>query len=148
MNRTESVNSGAKAELAVLTRTGKWCSRSALLGVIASAVVACLLLPRSAGTTATARIFNHHFVVAHGSATAFAFMVMFVIGIWVPGWAIVDAIRTPRSAFESRGRSKSRWVTSMVILLLIGDASLLLVPIYFLMRVRPQLISGREVTHL
>jgi len=147
MNEAKLVGIGASADVAKKNRARAWWANPVVIGSVVSAAVGLLLSPRSANTTETARLFGHHFVVAHGGATTFALMVMFFIGIWVPGWAIVNAIRTPKSTFASLGRSKAKWVGSMVILFLIGDASLVLVPIYYLLRVRPQLISEQEATH-
>jgi len=147
MNETKLVDIGASEEVAKENRARAWWANPVVLGSVVSAAVGLLLSPRSANTTATARLFGHHVVVAHGGATTFALMVMFFIGFWVPGWAIVNAIRTPNSTFAAVGRSKGRWVASMVILFLIGDASLVLVPIYYLLRVRPKLIGEQEATH-
>ena len=147
MNVTESVDSGAAAELGKGGRSGAWWVHPAVVGSVVSTAGGLLLAPRSAHTSATARILGHHVVVAHGGATAVAFMVMFFIGIWVPGWAVVNAIRTPKATFASLGRSRSRWVASMVIVFLIGDASLVLVPIYYLVRVRARLIGEQRATH-
>jgi len=147
MNETKLVGIEASAAVAKEKPAGAWWASPVVLGSVASAAVGLLLFPRSANTTVTARLFGRHFVVAHGGATPFAFMVMFFIGFWVPGWAIVNAIRTPKSTFLALGRSKGRWIASMVILLLIGDASLVLVPIYYLLRVRPRLIGAQEAAH-
>ena len=148
MNETKLVGIRASAEVAKENRPRSWWANPVVLGSVVSAAVGLLVSPRSANTTASARLFGHNLVVAHGGTSTFALMVMFFVGFWVPGWAIVNAIRTPKSTFASLGRSKARWVASMVILFLIGDASLVLVPIYYLLRVRPQLIGEQEATHL
>ncbi len=145
MSETKLVDIGASAEVAKENRVRAWWANPIVVGSVVSVAVGLLLSPRSAATTATTRLFGHHVVVAHGGATTFALMVMFFIELWVPGWAIVSAIRTPKSTFAALGRSKGRWVASMVILFLIGDASLVLVPIYYLLRVRPQVTGEQAV---
>ena len=90
------------------------------------------------------RLPDQHFAVAHGAMMPFAFMVTLFIGLWVLGWAVFSAKRTPKSTFASVGRSRSRWVAFMVVVVLIGDAALWLVPIYYLVRVRSQLAAEQR----
>ncbi|NNN02966.1 MAG: hypothetical protein HKL87_03100 [Acidimicrobiaceae bacterium] len=144
MAAQQLANTKTSAEVAGENRPRAWWANPVVLGSVTSAAIGLMVSPRSANTTVSARLFGHNLVVAHGGASTFALMVMFFVGFWVPGWAIVNAIRTPKSTFASLGRSKARWVASMVILFVIGDASLVLVPIYYLLRVRPQLISDQE----
>lgn len=141
------VDARTSAEVAKVNRARAWWANPIVLGSVVSVAVGLLASPRSANTTATARLFGHNLVVAHGEASPFALMVMFFVVFWMPGWAIVNAATTPKTTFSSLGRSKGRWVASMVVLFLIGDASLVLVPMYYLLRVRPQLIGEQEATH-
>jgi hypothetical protein len=141
VNKVRSVETGLGPQVIKMSHAPTWQSSPVVLGSIVSVVVGLLVSPRSPGTTEFVRLLDHRFVVAHGAMTPFAFMATFFIGLWVPGWVIFSAIRTPKSTFASVGRSKSRWVAFLVIVVLIGDASLWLVPIYFLVRVRPQLAA-------
>jgi len=109
-------------------------------GVVIAAVGLLMGLHPAGNSTVWVRFLGHHFIVARGGVFAtIAPIVLLLIGILVPAWAIIDAFRTPKSAFTSLGRSKGRWVASMVILFFVGDAAFLLLPIYYLIRVRPQL---------
>ena len=144
MNKVRSVETGLGPQVIKVSHATTWQSSPVLVGSIVSVVVGLLVSPRSAGTAEFVRLLDHYFFVAHGAMTPFAFMVTFFIGVWVPGWAIFNSIRTPKSTFASVGRSRSRWVAFMVIVVLIGDASLWLVPIYFLVRVRPQLAAEQR----
>ena len=141
MNKERLVETGLGPQVIRVGHVPTWQSSPVVLGSFVSVVVGLLVSPRSPGTTEFVRLFDHHFVVAHGAMTPFAFMVTFFIGLWVPGWAILSAIRTPKSTFASVGRSKNRWVTFMVVAVLLGDAALWLVPIYYLVRVRSQLAA-------
>jgi fumarate reductase subunit D len=83
-------------------------------------------------------------VVAHGGVPAtVAPVLLLLVGVLIPAGALINAVRTPRSAFTAIGRSKVRWIVSMLVLFLIGDASFLIVPLYYLLRVRPQLRRQR-----
>jgi hypothetical protein len=140
MNATQSAGDQVGPEAGKKKRA-TWWSIPVVLGIIVIATVS-LLIPLHTGsnTTVSIRLLGHHVVVAHGGVSAtIALIVLLLIGISLPGWAIIHASRTPKSTFTSLDRSKSRWVASMVILFLIGDVSLLIVPLYYLIRVRPQL---------
>ena len=140
MNATQSAGDEVSTEAGKKKRA-TWWSIPVVLGIIVVATVG-LSIPIHTGsnTTVSIRLFGHHFVVAHGGVSAtIALIVLLLIGISLPGWAIIHASRTPKSTFSSLHRSKGRWVASMVILFLIGDVSLLIVPLYYLIRVRPQL---------
>lgn len=144
MNKVRSVETGLGPQVIRASHAPTWQSSPIVLGSIVSVVVGLLVSPRSSGTTEFARLLDHHFVVAHGAMTPFAFMVTFYIGLWVPGWAILSVTRTPKSTFASVGRSKSRWVAFMVVAVLLGDAALWGVPIYYLVRVRTQLTAEQR----
>ncbi|MBW4078095.1 MAG: hypothetical protein HIU84_06235 [Acidobacteria bacterium] len=140
MNTTQSAGDQVNPEAGKKKRA-TWWSIPVVLGIIVIATVG-LLIPLHTGsnTTVSIRLFGQHVVVAHGGVSAtIALIVLLLIGISLPGWALIHASRTPKSTFTSLDRSKGRWVASMVILFLIGDASLLIVPLYYLIRVRPQL---------
>lgn len=116
-----------------------------VLGVAVIATFGLLIGLHPAGnSTVLIRFLGHHVVVARGGDFAtVALIVLLLVGILLPAWAIIHASRTPKSAFTSLGRSKGRWVASMIVLFLVGDASFLLLPIYYLIRVRPQLTRRR-----
>jgi len=99
-----------------------------------------------ASSTYWFRIFGQRIVFEHGGSFAtIAFLVLVVIGIVFPVWAIGHAIVTPKSAFRSLGKSKGRWIGTMIALFLLGDLSVLLPAIYYLIRIRPQLnVSEHE----
>lgn len=144
MNKVQSVETGLGPQVIKVSHAPTWQPSPVVLGSIVSVIVGLLVSPRSAGTTIYVRLLDHHVVVAHGAMTPFAFMVTFFFGLWVPGWAILSAIRTPKSTFASAGRSKTRWVAFMVVVVLIGDAALWLMPIYYLVRVRTQLAAEQS----
>lgn len=144
MNKERLVETGLGPQVIRVGHAPTWQSSPVVLGSIVSVVIGLLVSPRSPGTTEFVRLLDHHFVVAHGAMTPFAFMVTFFIGVWVPGWAIFNSIRTPKTTFASAGRSKSRWVGFLVVVVLIGDAALWLVPIYYLVRVRSQLAAEQR----
>ncbi len=144
MNKERLVETGLGPQVIRVGHAPTWQSSPVVLGSIVSVVIGLLVSPRSPGTTEFVRLLDHHFVVAHGAMTPFAFMVTFFIGVWVPGWAIFNSIRTPKTTFASAGRSKSRWVGFLVLVVLIGDAALWLVPICYLVRVRSQLAAEQR----
>ena len=122
-----------------------WRFIPVVLGVVVIATLGLLIAPHPTGnSTVWIQFLGHHFVVARGGIFAtIAPIVLLLVGILLPAWAIIHASRTPKSAFASLGRSKGRWVASMIVLFLVGDASFLLLPIYYLIRVRPQLTRRR-----
>jgi hypothetical protein len=141
MNATQSAGDGVSAKVGKKTQATVWSSIPVVLGIIVIAAVSLLIeLHPSGNTTVWFRFLGHHVVVARGGISAnVALTVLLLIGVSLPAWAIIHSSRTPKSTFTSLGRSNGRWVVSMVILFLVGDASLLVVPIYYLIRVRPQL---------
>jgi hypothetical protein len=117
-----------------------------LFGGIIAVVGGLLIGSPSANTTVWVRFLGHRLVVTHGGALAsITPMVLLYIGIVIPVWALINAVSTPRSTFFSIGRSKGKWVAMLFIVLLIGDVSLLPVPIYYLCRVRSQLNRDQMV---
>ena len=141
MNETQSVGNGVDTEVVVKKRHAHvWRAIPLVLGVVAIVALGLVLGLHPANMMVSVRFLGHHFVVARGGIPAtVAPIALLLVGILIPASAIINALRTPKSTFTSLGRSKGRWVASMIILFLIGDASFLLVPIYYLLRVRPQL---------
>jgi len=140
MNETQSAGNEVNTEVAKKNQAPFWRAIPVVLGVVAIVALGLLLGLHPGNTTVSVRFLGHHFVVARGGVPGvLAPIGLLLVGILIPAWAIIDAMRTPKSIFTSLGRSKGRWVASMIILFLIGDVSLLLVPIYYLLRVRPQL---------
>jgi hypothetical protein len=125
-----------------------WRFIPVVLGVVVIATLGLLIAPHPTGnSTVWIQFLGHHFVVARGGIFAtIAPIVLLPILILLPAWAIIDASRTPKSAFTSLGRSKGRWVVSMIILFFVGDVSVLLLPIYYLIRIRPQLQRKQATT--
>ncbi len=103
-------------------------------------------MPTITGSTYWFRIFGDRVDFMHGGSYATtAFLALIVIGIVSPLWAIGQAIVTPKSAFRSLGKSKGRWIGVMIVLFLLGDLSVFLPAIYYLIRIRPQLnVSEHE----
>jgi hypothetical protein len=140
MSMTQSTGNGVNTQIVTKHKAPLWRAIPVVLGIVAIVVVGLLIVPSSANTTVWIHFLGRRFVVARGGAPAtIAPIFLLLIAILIPAWAIINAVRTPKSTFTSLGRSKGRWVVSMIILFLIGDVSLLLVPIYYLVRVRPQL---------
>ena len=150
MNDTQSAGNGVNTEADKKDpATTKWWSIPVVLGIVVIATVGLLIGLHPAGnSTVWIRFLGHHVVVARGGVVAtIAPIVFLLVGILLPAWAIIHASRTPKSAFTSLGRHKGRWVASMIILFLVGDASFLLLPIYYLVRVRP-LLNRKQATAL
>ncbi len=149
MNETQSVGNGPDTEVVKKKETPVWRAVPFVLGVVAIVAVGLFIGLRPPGSsTVSVRLLGHHFVVAHGGLSArITLILLLLVGILLPAWAIIHVTRTPKSTFTSLGRSKGRWVASMIVLFLIGDASFLLVPIYYLLRVRPQLNREQAGEH-
>jgi len=124
-----------------------WRSVPVVLGVVALVAVGFLTGLHPAGhSIVSVRLLGHDVVVARGGLSSiFTLIPLVLVGVMLPAWAIIHATRTPKHTFTSLGRSKGRWVASMIIVFLIGDASLLLLPLYYLIRVRPQLNRQRAI---
>ncbi len=139
-NEAQLVGNGVDTEVVKKKQAPVWRAIPLVLGVVAIVALGLVLGLHPANMTVSVRFLGHHFVVARGGITAaIAPIALLLVGILIPASAIINAMRTPKSTFTSLGRSKGRWVASMIILCLIGDASFLLVPIYYLLHVRPQL---------
>lgn len=97
------------------------------------------------GTTFWFRIFGHRVDFLHGgSLVTVTFLALVVVVALLPVWAIGHAFMTQKSVFTSLGRSKVRWIVSMIALFLLGDLSVLLLAAFYLIRVRPQLDAGQN----
>jgi hypothetical protein len=91
-------------------------------------------------STLAIRIFWFHVTLLHGAGLpSLIAVVLVVVAVVFPAWAIGHAVGTPESTFNSLGRSKGRWIGWMVALFVLGDISGLLLAIYYLVRVRPQI---------
>lgn len=91
-------------------------------------------------STISLRVLWFHVTLLHGqSPPTLVSVVLVSVAIVVPAWAIGHAVGTPSANFTTIGRSKFRWIGWMVALFLLGDFLSLLVAIYYLIRVRPQL---------
>ena len=150
MNETQSVSNGPVTEVVNEKEMPVWRFVPVVLAVTVTAAIGLLLGIRPPGSSiVSVRLLDHHLIVARGGIPAvLALMALLVIGILMPAWAIINCIGTPKSTFTSLGRSKGRWVVSMIVVFFIGDVSLLLVPIYYLWRIRPQLSHERANAHL
>jgi hypothetical protein len=68
----------------------------------------------------------------------FIVFIVFVVGLVVPIWAIVDAASRPSGAFTAAGSSKGMWITLIAVgWLLTGVIGLILACVY-LASIRPR----------
>ena len=142
MIETESAGNGVNTGAGKKNQAATiWSSIPVVLGVVVIATVGLLIAPQPTGNSIVwIRFLGHHVIVARGGVFAtITPIVLLLVGLLLPAWAIIHASRTPKSAFTSLGRSKGRWIVSLIILFLVGGASFLLLPIYYLIRIRPQL---------
>ena len=122
-NETQSVGDGVDTEVVNKKQAPVWRATPLVLGVVAIVALGLVLGLHPANITVSVRFLGHQFVVARGGITAtIAPIALLLVGILIPASAIINATRTPKSTFTSLGRSKGRWVASMIILFLIGDA--------------------------
>jgi hypothetical protein len=140
MNETQTAGNEVIAEEDKKNKAPLW-TVPVVFGVGVIATLGLLIGMHPTGdSTVWIRLFGHHIVVAHGgSFSTIAEIALLPLAIMLPAWALIHASRTPKSAFTSLGRSKGRWIVLMIIVFIAGDASLLLIPIYYVIRVRPQL---------
>ncbi len=97
----------------------------------------------AADSTLGIRILWFHIDLYHGGDLASLLTVVLVlVAVGLPIWAIASAIGTPRATFTALGRKKSRWVGWMITMFLLGDAFGLILAIYYLVNIKPQLHSG------
>lgn len=99
-----------------------------------------LIMAVVSNSTIALRILWFHVTLLHGTTTPTAiFVALVLVAVIFPAWAIGHAVGTPKATFASLGRSKGRWIGWMVALFLLGDFSSLLLAVYYLIRIRPQL---------
>ena len=65
-------------------------------------------------------------------------IVLFVVGLVIPVWAIVDAASRPSGAFAAAGSSKPMWVILMVIGWLVTGVIGVVLAIVYLASIRPR----------
>ena len=86
-----------------------------------------------ADSTIALRILWFHVTLLHGQSTpTLLALALIAVAVIIPAWAIGNAVGTPSGTFTAIGRSKGKWIGWMVALFL-------LVAVYYLMRVRPQI---------
>ena len=91
-------------------------------------------------STLTVRVLLLHLTVARGgTVVGVIVLLLVVVAVVASAWAIGHAVGTPERAFHAIGRSKWRWVVTMVVLLAAGDVTAMVVALYYLTRVRARL---------
>ena len=70
--------------------------------------------------------------------------VIFLVGLVVPVWAIVDAASRPSQAFRLAGSSKTMWISLIVVFWLITGLIGVILACVYLASIRPRVksISG------
>lgn len=64
-----------------------------------------------------------------------------VLALGVPLWAIIDASRRPASSFQQIGSDKSRWILLLVLLTVLFDVGGIVAASIYLASVRPRLAA-------
>lgn len=106
-----------------------------------------LIVHAVTGSTISIRILWFHVTLLHGgSPPTLVVVALVLVAVVFPAWAIGHAVGTPQSTFASIGRSKSRWIGWMLVLFLIGDFTSLLLAVYYLLRIRPELHRSSTAT--
>lgn len=137
MNQTHLTGSALTPKADKKNPTSTWWLVQVVVGLAATFLIG---LHPVGGTTVWIRFLGYHVIVARGGElVVVAIIAVLLTSILLPACAIIHAIRTPKSTFTLCGRSKSRWVVSMIILFMVGDIAFLLLPIYYLMRIRLQM---------
>jgi hypothetical protein len=74
----------------------------------------------------------------------FIVVMVAVVGLLVPIWAIVDAASRPTSAFVAAGSSKTMWITLIVVFWLVTGIVGFVLACVYLASIRPRVkaISG------
>jgi hypothetical protein len=65
-------------------------------------------------------------------------VVVTLVGVAVPLWAIIDALIRPAAAFRAAGSSKALWVTLVLVLWLLTGVLGLLLAVVYLAAIRPR----------
>ena len=100
-------------------------------------------------STLTIRVLLLHLTIARGGTiVGVVGSLLVAVALVASAWAIGHAVGTPERVFQAIGRSKWRWVVAMVVLLAAGDATAIVVTLYYLTRVRPRLndVVGTRAT--
>lgn len=75
--------------------------------------------------------------------TLLSFVVV-VAAIAIPIWAIVDAIRTPSSAFARAGSSKAMWLILLIVFAVLAFFVAAVIGVVYLARIRPRVRAMME----
>jgi len=111
----------------------------ALVAIVGAAALVMTFLPAS-GTNLTVWVtfLGERYVVGRGSdASVMALLV--IASALVPFGAFFAAVRVSSAAYAAVGRSKVRWAVALAGLLIVKDLSVVIVAVYFLLRVFPSL---------
>ena len=73
--------------------------------------------------------------------------VLVVVALVVLAWALGHAVGTPAWAYAEVGRTKWHWVLAMTALTLANDTTVVILALYFLIRVRPCLNDEMRQRH-
>jgi hypothetical protein len=65
-------------------------------------------------------------------------IVLFVVGLVIPVWAIVDAASRPSGAFAAAGSSKTLWIVLIVIGWLVTGLIGIVLAVVYLASIRPR----------
>jgi hypothetical protein len=74
----------------------------------------------------------------------FVVLVVVVVGLVIPVWAIVDAASRPSAAFAAAGSSKAMWITLIVVFWLVTGLIGFVLACVYLASIRPRVraVSG------
>jgi RsiW-degrading membrane proteinase PrsW (M82 family) len=85
-------------------------------------------------------------MIAEASRVSPALIVLLVVAVVIPIWALVDAISRPGAAFKAAKSSKALWITLVVVTWLLTGFIGLVLSIVYLTSIRPRVkavTSGR-----
>jgi hypothetical protein len=68
----------------------------------------------------------------------FVVIVIFLVGLVIPVWAIVDAASRPSGAFAAAGSSKTLWIVVIVIGWLVTGLIGIVLAVVYLASIRPR----------
>ena len=88
----------------------------------------------------------HVTVITGGGAVATTGSVLVAVIVVVLAWAFGHLVGTPAWAFADVGRAKWHWVLAMTLLFLATDTTIVIVALYYLVRVRPRLNDAMRRT--
>lgn len=74
----------------------------------------------------------------------FVVLVVVLVGLVIPVWAIVDAASRPSAAFAAAGSSKAMWITLIVVFWLVTGLIGFVLACVYLASIRPRVrtVSG------